>query len=649
MLIGSHVSKKKQHIKRPMNAFMVWAQAARREMAQQQPKLQNSEISKDLGKIWKSLSDEDKQPFVEQAEKLRLAHKSQHPYYKYQPRRKKSKRAGPGNGKSGRQGYDDHDLELRELASPPSGEDVLSAGETSGPGLANPYAQLDGQRPSVSGLARTSKVVKSGSVRGRSGGARVGKSSGSSTSTITSAAAIIAASAVYDMELPHEDVASFGPAGGGATPYGTSIAGELFVNGAGIGTGSAASCPYMEKATSQSMGLENAPLLSPAVAAATQPVPGQVTETPQHTTPSYENFAARDWTTISVPVSNESRDSPCSIVELVPYGVSGNRSMGSSGVPPQTTTHPFSMYAYPNYAPYMSTTTGTEFRTFQEEYHPSATTSDTTGDCYSSPQQPLVSPLRYQSPQHQAHRHQAEGHAPEYVGEGGQYVTSLHHPHSQHHQQQSSGATVVEQGEGSGGGTTEQQDPTGTTPDPEEHPSELVRTDVSNLPTMVLGYIGSSDGGTSGYTRHGANDDERTNALVRLPDRSQPSRNHSAPNGAPIFSYAVSETGGEHYMQPPVAHMQYAQQQRMDISGSSHQQQHSRHPIQQQHQHQHHPVHHLHHLDLTEQVTPHHHTYPQETYQYSTGTSPVHGRIPSANDESSVVGPGAPQFYCSDM
>uniref|UniRef100_A0A182IE89 Uncharacterized protein n=1 Tax=Anopheles arabiensis TaxID=7173 RepID=A0A182IE89_ANOAR len=53
--ILSPSTKKKQHIKRPMNAFMVWAQAARREMAQQQPRLQNSEISKDLGKIWKML------------------------------------------------------------------------------------------------------------------------------------------------------------------------------------------------------------------------------------------------------------------------------------------------------------------------------------------------------------------------------------------------------------------------------------------------------------------------------------------------------------------------------------------------------------------------------------------------------------------
>jgi hypothetical protein len=36
-----------------MNAFMVWAQAARKEMSKQEPKLQNSEISKDLGKMWK--------------------------------------------------------------------------------------------------------------------------------------------------------------------------------------------------------------------------------------------------------------------------------------------------------------------------------------------------------------------------------------------------------------------------------------------------------------------------------------------------------------------------------------------------------------------------------------------------------------------
>ncbi|XP_014091614.3 uncharacterized protein Sox100B [Bactrocera oleae] len=83
--------RKKDHIKRPMNAFMVWAQAARRVMSKQYPHLQNSELSKSLGKLWKNLKESDKKPFMEFAEKLRLTHKQEHPDYKYQPRRKKAR------------------------------------------------------------------------------------------------------------------------------------------------------------------------------------------------------------------------------------------------------------------------------------------------------------------------------------------------------------------------------------------------------------------------------------------------------------------------------------------------------------------------------------------------------------------------------
>lgn len=74
-----------------MNAFMVWSQIERRKICEQQPDMHNAEISKRLGRRWKTLNDEERQPYIDEAERLRQLHMQEFPEYKYRPRKKSAK------------------------------------------------------------------------------------------------------------------------------------------------------------------------------------------------------------------------------------------------------------------------------------------------------------------------------------------------------------------------------------------------------------------------------------------------------------------------------------------------------------------------------------------------------------------------------
>ena len=90
------INKKKEKIRRPMNAFMIFSKRHRPLVHQQNPNQDNRTVSKILGEWWYSLSPQGKKKYQDLANQVKEAHFKAHPEWKWcsksemQKRRKSS-------------------------------------------------------------------------------------------------------------------------------------------------------------------------------------------------------------------------------------------------------------------------------------------------------------------------------------------------------------------------------------------------------------------------------------------------------------------------------------------------------------------------------------------------------------------------------
>ena len=87
-LHNSNSEKPVSHIKRPMNAFLLYSQQYRRAFKLLYPGRDNREISTILAKHWREMKPEQKEPYKEKARELMRRTKESHPDFKYCEARK---------------------------------------------------------------------------------------------------------------------------------------------------------------------------------------------------------------------------------------------------------------------------------------------------------------------------------------------------------------------------------------------------------------------------------------------------------------------------------------------------------------------------------------------------------------------------------
>ncbi|CAF3478360.1 unnamed protein product [Rotaria sp. Silwood1] len=84
----NHRNNNNSVVKRPMNAFLLWARGERKRVSSDGYGVSQTSLSKLLGETWRHMSVEEKQPFLDMAESLKRQHHIDHPDYKFKPKQR---------------------------------------------------------------------------------------------------------------------------------------------------------------------------------------------------------------------------------------------------------------------------------------------------------------------------------------------------------------------------------------------------------------------------------------------------------------------------------------------------------------------------------------------------------------------------------
>ncbi|XP_053505604.1 transcription factor SOX-30-like isoform X3 [Ictalurus furcatus] len=85
----ANYKNRKGYIKKPMNAYMVWARIQRSILCKANPNASFAEISMLLGNGWRNLSEEQKKPYYAETWRLKQKHRKKFPDWVYNSGRRK--------------------------------------------------------------------------------------------------------------------------------------------------------------------------------------------------------------------------------------------------------------------------------------------------------------------------------------------------------------------------------------------------------------------------------------------------------------------------------------------------------------------------------------------------------------------------------